>query len=301
MTIVQLEYFISVVSLGSFTEAARQCLTTRTSLVAQIDNLEEELGAALLDRTANPITPTEAGRSLMEQAKSTVEKFDSMKKDMNRISGNTNGRLRIGIAPSVSYYMVPRFIPEFSQKYPDVKVEIREMVPDDVVCALNRERIDVGILAAAEPPQNLSVTRLFIDKIYVYVSPKNELYKRDMVFQKDLERNKAHLIFPAEGLSLHDETHPMAEFLKKTDAQYNFPVASIETLIRAVDASSYITLIPGMAIDYIPMEKQRQIKVFAHAKAYRTIIMATGRAPNKEKLITAVRETILSAAMPYDF
>jgi LysR family hydrogen peroxide-inducible transcriptional activator len=296
MTIVQLEYLLAVVNHGSFSVAAKHCFISQPSMSVQVQNLEDEIGVILLDRSSKPIVPTNAGLPILEQIRNTLAEFYAIKEKVNGLKGALSGKLRLGFIPTVSPYLIPRFIPLFTQKYPDVELEICDMFPHDMIGALNRDMLDVGILSTTEIPENIQATKLFTDKIYVYVSPKHELYERDVIFEKDMGLNIKNLIFQSEGICLRNHRMIMTEALKKTETSYSFSTTSLETLMHTVDATSSITMIPGMAIDYIPREKHSQIKILAHEDAQRTITMAVGRTCMKTALIDAVRETILTLA-----
>jgi LysR family hydrogen peroxide-inducible transcriptional activator len=162
------------------------------------------------------------------------------------------------------------------------------------MAALSRDTIDIAIFSLGEFPANIGATKLFTDKIYAYVSPENELYGRDVIYQGDMDMSK--LMTLSEGICLCEKRNEVNTARKKINVSYNFTTASLETLMRTVDASSGITLIPGMAVGYVPAERRGQIKPFGEADAYRTIAMAAGRTFVKKSLADAVRETVMSVA-----
>ncbi|MFI3283266.1 MAG: LysR family transcriptional regulator, partial [Rikenellaceae bacterium] len=147
MTIIQLEYLLAVANCGNFSAAAEKCFVTQPSLSMQIKSLEEELGVVLLDRTRKPVIPTEAGLVVLEQARQTIMAYQNIKESVAELKGEITGKLRLGVIPTISPYLLHKFIPTFVKKFPKVELEICDMVTADVIESLKRDRIDAAIVA----------------------------------------------------------------------------------------------------------------------------------------------------------
>ncbi len=297
MTILQLEYFVAVVDHGSFSAAARHCFISQPSLSQHIQSLEKELGVVLLDRSSKPIVPTEAGMPILEQARNTIESFLAVKEKVNEWQTEAPGKLRLGTIPSLSPYILPRFIPEFIRRCPDTELEIRDMFQGDIADALNRNLLDVAIIVGGEPLPNIRETTLFIDNIYAYVSPQHELYQREVICHNDLDLGRMLTIH--EGVWMREKRDAVSEARRNAKALYSFMNNSPETMMNMADAGAGITMIPGMAIDYIPAEKRSRIKVFNEHDARRTITMAVARTYMRRKIIDAVRDSCMVVAEQY--
>ena len=138
MTIIQLEYLLAVANCGSFSLAAEHCFVTQPSLSMQVKALEEELGVVLLDRSKKPVIPTEAGEVVLEQARETIKAYNYIKEAVSELKGETAGKLRLGVIPTIAPYLLHKFIPAFVRDYPKVELEISEMITSDIVEALKR-------------------------------------------------------------------------------------------------------------------------------------------------------------------
>lgn len=147
MTIIQLEYLLAVANCGSFSLAAEHCFVTQPSLSMQIKSLEEELGVVLLDRSKKPVIPTEAGEVVLAEIRETLRAYDHIREAVAELKGETSGRLRLGVIPTIAPYLLHKFIPDFVRDYPKVELEIAEMVTADIVDALRRDRIDAALVA----------------------------------------------------------------------------------------------------------------------------------------------------------
>uniref|UniRef100_S0DDC6 Putative transcriptional regulator n=1 Tax=termite gut metagenome TaxID=433724 RepID=S0DDC6_9ZZZZ len=295
MTIVQLEYLLAVVNHGSFSAAAEYCFVTQPTLSMQIANLEDELGVTLLDRNAKPIAPTEAGLAVVEQAKEAVAAFYGTKEKVSNLKGELSGKLRLGVLPTISPYLMPHFIIEFQKKCPNVELEIWDMLTSEIIEALEHDTIDIAIFSGGESPIKIRETDLFDDKFYVYVSPKHRFFGRKSMLLSEIDIKE--LLIISEGNCMRNQTFELCKEKKKVKSPYTFASCPLETLIHMVDATdSTMTVIPGMAVMYLPEERRKQVIPFEKFHAHRKITMAVGRTYIRESLISAVREAVLTAA-----
>ena len=287
MTITQLEYFLAVANHGSFSAAAESCCVTQPSLSMQISHLEEELGVILLDRNCKPVAPTEAGIVVMEQGRETIASFHNIKERVNDLKGEISGTLRLGVLPTISPYLLHRFMPGFVQQYPKVKLEICEMIKPNVIDALNRDMLDAAIVAG-ETPREIREIELFKDRFYAYVSPNSDFYERTNVLIKDIDLKQLLV------LSNGHQALELYRAKKKIKSEYNFESGTLETLMHIVDNTSAITIIPQMAISTISEEKQKQVKMLANGTLSRKITLAVRRTYVKESIIKTLKEAVMA-------
>jgi LysR family hydrogen peroxide-inducible transcriptional activator len=212
------------------------------------------------------------------------------------MKGELSGRLRLGVIPTISPYLMPGFVTRFVKKYPDVRLDIYDMHTSDIVDALSRDMIDIAILSGGQSEVKIRETELFDDKLYVYVSPENELYGRRDILVEDIDVRR--LLLLSEGNCLRNQVLKLCKARKKIDAPFNFINGSLENLMRTVDRTSGVTIIPWMAVGHIPEARRGQIKPFdkIHARALRTITMAVAPTYAREALVEAVRESVMAVA-----
>lgn len=294
MTIIQLEYLLAVANHGSFSQAAEKCFVTQPSLSMQVKNLEEELGVILLDRSKKPVIPTEAGTLVLNQAREAVMAFRRVTEAVNDLKGEVSGLLRLGVIPTIAPYLLHRFVPEFTRRYPKVELQIKEMVTADIVAALNRDMLDAAILAGGTSPGEIIEEELFDDRFYAYVSPMHPLYERSNIRIEDIDVK--HLLLLSEGNCLRDQVLELCQARRRVPAQYAFESGSLDTLMRIVDNTANMTIIPELALDFIPKEKHSQIKTLAKGATSRKITIAVRRTYVKRSLISALKESIIGAS-----
>lgn len=293
MTIIQLEYLLAVANCGSFSAAAAHCFVTQPSLSMQIKALEEELGVILLDRSHKPVIATEVGAVVVEQARNTLMAYGNIRTAVEEMRGETIGKLRLGVIPTISPYILHKFIPTFVKRYPKVELEVRDMVTADIIDSLKRDQIDAAIVAGGTCGEGIIEHDLFDDHFLAYVSPNHKLSSK-----KNIEINQidmSDLVILSDGNCMRDQVIElcMAKHAHPS-SHYNFVSGSIDTLIRIVDNTPTMTIIPQMSLEYIPMRHHSRVKSLANGTTSRKISVAVHRTYIKTSIIKALNETILS-------
>ena len=290
MTIVQLEYLLAVANCGSFSAAAEHCFVTQPSLSMQIKALEEELGVVLLDRTKKPVIPTEAGETVLREVRETLKAYNCIRESVAEMKGETAGKLRLGVIPTIAPYLLHRFLPEFVKNYPKVELEIREMVTADIIDALHRDRIDAALVASGTCGDGIIEHDLFSDRFYCYVSPSHDLGQRQNIRIEDIDLHD--LILLSSGNCMRDQILELCQAKRNMPSHYSFESGSLDTLMRIVDCTSCLTIIPEMAIDCIADEKRSRVKTLAKGATSRRIAVAVRRTYVKESIIKALTESV---------
>ena len=134
--------------------------------------LEEELGVVLLDVRRKPVIPTEAGEVVLDRARETLRAYSNIRESVAELKGETSGKLRLGVIPTIAPYLLHKFIPDFVRDYPKVELEISEMVTSDIVEALKRDRIDAALVASGTCGDGILEQELFNDRFSPMFRPK---------------------------------------------------------------------------------------------------------------------------------
>ena len=312
MTIIQLEYLLAVANCGSFSLAAEHCFVTQPSLSMQVKALEEELGVVLLDRSKKPVIPTEAGEVVLEQARETIKAYNyireavaeldraretlraynNIRESVAELKGETSGKLRLGVIPTIAPYLLHKFIPDFVRDYPKVELEISEMVTSDIVEALKRDRIDAALVASGTCGDGILEQELFNDRFFAYVSPENPLYERQNIRIEDIDLKD--LVILSAGNCMRDQIIELCQAKRDMPSHYSFESGSLDTLMRIVDCTSCLTIIPEMAVEYIPSDRRDRLKTLSKGATSRKIAVAVRRTYVKNSIIRALTETILA-------
>ena len=292
MTIIQLEYLLSVANCGSFSAAAEHCFVTQPSLSMQVKALEEELGVVLLDRSKKPVIPTEAGEVVLSRARETIKAYKCIRESVAELKGETAGKLRLGVIPTVAPYLLHKFLPAFVRDYPKVELEISEMVTADIVEALRRDRLDAALVAGGTCGEGIAEHELFGDRFFAYVSPNNPLYERSNVRIEDIDLKD--LVILSAGNCMRDQVIELCQAKRNMPSHYTFESGSLDTLMRIVDCTSCLTIIPEMAVEYVPADRRDRIKTLAKGATSRKIAVAVRRTYVKNSIIRALTDTVMA-------
>ena len=291
MTIIQLQYLIEVANCGSFSAASEHCFVTQPSLSMQIKALEEELGVVLLDRSKKPVIPTEAGAVVIAQAQETLKAYNMIRESVAELKGETAGKLRLGVIPTIAPYLLHKFIPDFVKTYPRIELEIREMVTADIADSLHRDKIDAALVARGTCGEGIIERDLFSDRFYAYVSPSNPLYERSNIRIEDIDLKD--LILLSRGNCMRDQIFELCQAANNIPSHFYFESGSLDTLMRMVDCTSCMTIIPEMALEFIPQSRRNRVKSIAKGATSRRVALAVSRTYVKQSIVEALRSTIL--------
>jgi len=289
MTIVQLEYLLAVVNSGSFSRAAELCFVTQPSLSMQIKNLEEELGVVLLDRTRKPVIPTEIGSVVIENTREALRACEYIAESVNELKDEVTGTLRLAVIPTVAAYMMPRVIGRFIAACPKAELEISEMSTSEIKEALSYDRIDAAIVSGGDFGTMVE-HELFNDTFFAYVSNSHQLAARVAIRLDDIPMRDMVLL--REGHCLRDQITDLFSSKRTAKPTHNFSCASLESVMRIVDVTGGLTIIPEMVTKFISGSKRRQIKILAKGALSRKVSLVVRRTYVKGSIIAALRDVI---------
>jgi LysR family hydrogen peroxide-inducible transcriptional activator len=293
MTFVQLEYIVAVDTYRHFAAAAGHCFVTQPTLSMQVQKLEKELGITLFDRSKQPVIPTEAGREIIGQARKILAESQLIGEIVQARKGILTGELRIGIIPTLAPYLLPLFIPDFTAKYPQIKLVVNEMTTEMVVARLREGRIDVGILVTPLQENGIREQVLFYEELLVYVSRKNAAYKKTYMLAQDIDPAKLWLL--EEGHCFRSQIVRLCELRKasKEGSHFDYEAGSIETLRRMVDLNDGITILPELAAMDLSGRQQQLVRHFKRPAPMREVSLVVHRDFVKQRLVAALKEEII--------
>ena len=155
MDIRQLDYFIVVAQLGSFTKAADELFLSRQALSKAVRNLEHELGQPLLANRDNHLELTDAGRTLLDDAAPVVEAFKQLERRHVGCVGAPALRrtLSVAMAHGTALSMPDRAIDAFREEHPDIVLSVEEVTTETAIDMVRTGESDISLVGSA--PQYL--------------------------------------------------------------------------------------------------------------------------------------------------
>ncbi len=160
MDLKQLEYFVRVAELGSFTRASIALDIAQPALSRQVRLLEVELRQSLLVRNGRGATPTEAGKLLLEHARGILHQVERAREELGRVRGALAGRVAIGLPPSLARVLTVPLTRAFRQQMPDAQLSIIEGLSAAMQEWLVNGRLDIAVLYNAQPASGIEISPL---------------------------------------------------------------------------------------------------------------------------------------------
>lgn len=159
--------FVKVVEQGSFTAAARALGIPKTTVSRKLRELEDRLGARLLNRTTRRLALTEAGTVYYEHSRRIAGELDEAESAVHQLEGAPRGWLRVTAPYSLGTGMLGPVLHQFRERYPDVRVDI--VLSNDFL-DLVAEEIDVALRIGELPDSTLIARRLATWRTQVFAS-----------------------------------------------------------------------------------------------------------------------------------
>jgi LysR family transcriptional regulator, hydrogen peroxide-inducible genes activator len=289
MTLQQLEYIVALDTYRHFVTAAENCFVTQPTITIQVQKLEDELGIVIFNRNKTPLQPTELGEIFIAKSRTILMEVKQLKEMVSDERENIKGKFRVGIIPTVSPYIVPKFIGSFMEKHPESILDIDEMQSDAIIEGLKNGKIDLGILVTPTEENSLREIPLYKEPFVYYGNDIGSTKIKKSISYKDIESlhglwllNSGHC-FRNQVLNICKEP--------KNLQNITFKSGSIETLMKMVNNYGGFTLIPEMAISDA---HQATIIHFDDPKPIREVSIVVHKSFVKESLIEALRFQILN-------
>ncbi len=298
MTLTQLDYIIALDTYRHFATAADKCFITQPTLSMQVQKLEEELKIKLFDRSKQPVIPTELGEEVIKQARIIAHEVMMMHqliKDKNAI---LQGELRIGIIPTLAPYLLPLFLQPFLNKYPDIKIRVKEMTTDIIIDKLKAGKIDAGLLVTPLQENALKEHPLFYEELVAYVSKSNAAFKKKYVLADDIDLKELWLL--EEGHCFRSQMVNLCELkkLNKEQSNFEYEAGSVETLRKMVEMNNGVTILPELATQDFSVRQMNMVRHFKAPVPVREVSLVTHRNYVKKQLTDVLKEQIIACIPP---
>lgn len=167
MDLKQLEYFVHVAELGSFTRAATYLQVAQPALSRQVRSLEVELRQPLLDRNGRGVTLTEAGKRLLAHARGILQQVQRARDDLEDQRGAATGRLAIALPPSVSRTLTGPLVQAFREQLPRATLTVVEGLSAYALEWLAIGRVDGAVVYNVTPSPAIDLQPLLDEPLYL--------------------------------------------------------------------------------------------------------------------------------------
>jgi DNA-binding transcriptional LysR family regulator len=207
LDIKQLQYFIEVANKNSFSRAAEHLFITQPTISKMIKNLETELGVPLFDRSRKKLLLTDAGHTILEQAKLIDKAFTNLEIELDNLLGLKKGHIRIGLPPIFDAHFFLKIIGYFHERYPGITFQFVEDGSKKIEDDVDNNLLDVGV---------------------VVLPTNNEMFEHFSFMEEDLKL----ILHPTHPLANHIEIN-LAELANESFILFNKDFVLNDRIINA--------------------------------------------------------------------
>ncbi|MBB1343813.1 MULTISPECIES: LysR substrate-binding domain-containing protein [Pseudoalteromonas] len=272
MNLKDLEYVKAIAHFKHFRKAADACFVSQPTLSGQVKKLEQELGVTLFDRSTKQVTLTAQGERLLTQIKVILEQTQILKELAATSSSPLQGKVRIGIIPTIAPYLLPTLLTSMKEAFADSQFAFVEMQTATILSALDNGELDIAILADVPELKLYHTVKLYKEDFLVAMSAQNSLSKRSKIALDELQ--ECSLLMLSDGHCFKDQAQQFC-FAAGVDVSNEYRGNSLETLLALVAMDDGVTFVPKLActeragISYLPIfPTQQRSVVLACRKHY---------------------------------
>jgi LysR family transcriptional regulator, hydrogen peroxide-inducible genes activator len=268
MTVRQLRYFDALAHHSHFGRAATACAISQPALSMQIKELEETLGAVLMERGARQVRLTKFGEEAALRVRDILLLVDELGEFARASRDRLSGRLRIGMIPTIAPYLLPILMENLTRTHPEVDIYVREALTSKLIQELAEGRLDTAIVALPISEPSFTEVALFAEN-FLLVRPREDTGK-PVPSSKMLREMR--LLLLEEGHCFRDQALSFCN-MKSSLPRDMLDASSLSTLVQMVSAGMGVTLIPEMAMAVEARSASVSVARFKNPQPSRTIGM----------------------------
>jgi DNA-binding transcriptional LysR family regulator len=240
-----LKAFLAVADLGSFVSASHALHLSQSALSRRIDKLESALGVRLFDRTTRRVELTTFGRGFVPRARNVLNELESALLGMEYVAERLSGEVTIACVPSAVAYFLPGVIRPFHERYPRIRLRIKDESSSEVLTTVERGEADFGITYIGTQDADISFFPLITEHFVVAMRRDHEWATRKTLSWADL--SACDYISLAQGSGnrfLIDQA--LAQHTERP--RWYCEVQHVTALVSLVEAGLGVGVVPQLAM-----------------------------------------------------
>ena len=289
----QLRYFDALARHGHFGRAAEDCAVSQPALSMQIRDLEDMLGAPLVERGARQVRLTDLGEEFAPRVRDILLAVNELDDLVRARTGPLFGRLRIGVIPTVAPYFLPEVITALQARYPGLDLRPREAVTQKLLDDLSEARLDAAIVALPIAVPGIAEMPLFEEE-FVLVRPPQEA---DHPVPSAQGLREMRLLLLEEGHCFRDQALAFCAPPRSAPRDM-MEGSSLSTLVQMVSAGIGVTLVPEMAVPVETRSARVALQRLAMPRPSRQIGMIWRRSNPRGDQMRVLGELVREVAQP---
>lgn len=183
MELRHLRYFVAVAEEQNVTRAAARLHVSQPPLSRQIQDLESELGFALLERTAKSIRLTEAGKVFLTEARAVLRRADEAVLAARAVAGGQRGEFHLGYAPSPTVEILPGLLRAFEKAAPGIRVVLHDLTTPEMLAGIRNNHLQAALMVqpSKQAARGITFEKMREYPIVVVVPPKHPFARKQTV------------------------------------------------------------------------------------------------------------------------
>ena len=288
MTLQQLEYIIAVDEHGYFVTAAEACNVTQSTMSLMIKKLEEELDVRIFNRDTHPVTVTEMGRKVIDEAKMAVYHTKQLLELTRTAKEQSSGDLNIAMTTTVAPVLMPGLFHFMRTQYPAIQLRVEEMITATIIDKLKKAEVDMGLITYPISDPDLLEVPLYHERFFAYVSPDDPWAELESIERTHLLEHRVWTM--KDGVRLFDRSKVRSEEEITYDKLYEGGRVGI--LIQIANENGGLTVVPESHLHLLPESVRNCIKPIVNPEPERTIGLAFRKDYVHERMMNIVVKAI---------
>jgi LysR family hydrogen peroxide-inducible transcriptional activator len=290
----QLEYLLALQEKRHFRRAAEACGVSQPTLSAQLRSLEDRLGVQLVERSRTTVIMTPVGQQIAAVGRRMISDAEEIRQLAAGHGQGIGGLIRVGLAPTIGPYLLPKMVHDLHAAYPSLKLYVREDIPSALPAALEQGRHDILVIPQMRERLELETRLLFREPLYLVMPASHPLSNRKRLDRSAL-RGQSVLTLES-GHQLNEQVERIclevgAELLS------DYEGTSLDTLAEMIGMGMGLSFLPGLYVrSNLIQNPAITIAELSGAPIYRTIMLvwrrSSARSADFEILGDHFRDTV---------
>lgn len=247
-TLRQLQYLKALAEHRSFGRAAEACHVTQPTLSSGIQELEKALNAPVVDRARSGVILTAVGEEALRRATIILNETEELVEAAKNAGQPLTGRFRLGVIPTIAPFLLPRVLPLLRQRFPKLRLYLREDLTQRLISALKAGQLDAALIALPFETHGLDWAHVSQDELLAAVPADHPLARLKIIDPTDLERQGLILLEDGHCLREHGLAACGLKPPRAAPGEASFAATSLPTLVQMVASGLGVTFLPAMAV-----------------------------------------------------
>ena len=295
MTLTELKYIVMLAEEKHFGRAAERCHVSQPTLSVAVKKLEDELGAAIFERSKSSVYITPIGEQIIAQARRVLEQANMIKEVASSGKNQLKGPLKVGAIYTIAPYLFPSMIPELKRIAEGMPLLIEEDLTENLRPKLRNGELDAIIVALPFREPDV-VTRPIYEEEFVVLMPKDHPWTNLEHISTD-QLSTDNLLLLGKGHCFSDQVMEACPIVGENELNEGHTIvngSSLETIRYMVSSGLGVTVLPKSAVTHLD-EQILAVRPFKSPVPKRTVALAWRASFPRPKAIESLSQSIKEA------